>query len=222
MFKDAFYNLLLWCAPELTVVALIKNDELSPVQLGDQGEQNVVDPNRGASGQRVAFSVWAGVELAGGSGRALCISLDEEMRDVHCVCQRLQGTRSCTACGCDQSKDSLVHQLTGWRGKEGKYREERIKIMLIKGRKYKGHKRTQHEGEEKRINDEKLSLYLIIFCHNVCTLGVSHALGFFGVLFFRFFFIYIWNLIWKLWANVEGFSFSSDKNKIVFISGKSP
>lgn len=163
MFKDAFYNLLLWYAPELTVVALIKNDELSPVQLGDQGEQNVVDPNRGASGQRVAFSVWAGVELAGGSGRALCISLDEEMRDVHCVCQRLQGTRSCTACGCDQSKDSLVHQLTGWRGKEGKYREERIKIMLIKGRKYKGHKRTQHEGEEKRINYEKLSLYLIIF-----------------------------------------------------------
>lgn len=107
------HQLLLFCTL-LTIVALIKDDELLPVQFRDKGEQDVVDSNRWSGSQRVALSVWAGVELAGGAGRTVPVSLDEKMGDVHCVCQGLQGACGSTPRGCDQSEDPLVHQLACW------------------------------------------------------------------------------------------------------------
>lgn len=107
---------------QLTVVALIKDDELLPVQLRDEGEQDVVDSNRWTGGQGVALSVRAGVELAGGAGGAVPVPLDEEVGDVHGVRQRLQGAGGRAAGGRDESKDALVHQLTCWReGEKNKW-----------------------------------------------------------------------------------------------------
>ncbi|TNN69635.1 hypothetical protein EYF80_020125 [Liparis tanakae] len=76
---------------------------------------------RWTGSQGVALSFWAGVELAGRAGRAVPVPLDEEVGDVHRIRQRLQGTCSCAASGCDQSEDPLVHELTCWT--EEKYIE---------------------------------------------------------------------------------------------------
>lgn len=108
--------LLLRCSrfSQLTVVALVKDDELLPMQFRDKIEQDVADSNRWPCSQCVALSVWARVELTGSTGCAIPISLNEEVGDVHCICQRLQGTCSCTACRCNQREDPLVHQLACW------------------------------------------------------------------------------------------------------------
>lgn len=102
----------------LTVVALVEDDELVPVQLRHQGEQHLVDADGRPGGQRVALAVWAGVELAGSARRALPVPLDEEVRDVHGVRQRLQCTSGGAARGRDQGQDALVHQLAGWQGEK--------------------------------------------------------------------------------------------------------
>lgn len=105
---------------QLTVIALIKDDELLPVQLWDKGEQDFIDSNRWTGSQGVALSVWAGVELAGSAGCTVPVSLDEEVGNVHRIRQRLQGTCGCAARGCDQSEDPLIHQLTCWKGERKK------------------------------------------------------------------------------------------------------
>lgn len=69
----------------LTVVALVEDDELVPVQLRHQGEQHLVDADGRPGGQCVALAVGAGVKLAGGARRPLPVPLDEEVRDVHGV-----------------------------------------------------------------------------------------------------------------------------------------
>lgn len=99
----------------LTVVALVEDDELEPVQLRHQGEQDVVDAHWRTRGQGVALPVGAGVELAGGAGRPVSVPLDEEVRDVHGIRQRLQRAGRGAAGGRDQSQDPLVHQLAGCR-----------------------------------------------------------------------------------------------------------
>lgn len=99
--------------PTLTVVALVEDDELVPVQLRHQREQHLVDADGRPGGQRVALSVRAGVELAGGARRPLPVPLDEEVRDVHGVRQRLQSAGGSAAGGRDQGEDALVHQLAG-------------------------------------------------------------------------------------------------------------
>lgn len=125
----------------LTIVALVKDDELLPVQLRDEGKQDVVDANRWTCGQCVALSVWAGVELAGGAGRTIPVSLDEEVGNVHRICQGLQGTRRRTACRCDQGEDPLVHQLTCWtRGKRMRMKDKEVRKGM---------------GEKKSINEDK-------------------------------------------------------------------
>lgn len=98
---------------KLTIVTLIEDDELLPVQLGHQSQQDVVDSHRWTCSQSVALSIGAGVELAGSAGGPVPVPLDEEMRDVHCIRQRLQRTCCSAAGGCDQSQNPLIHQLAG-------------------------------------------------------------------------------------------------------------
>lgn len=108
---------------QLTIVTFVKDDELLPIELWHKGQQDVIDSNRRTGSQSVALAIRAGVELAYSSGCTIAISLDEEMRNVHCICQWLQGTGCCAPGGCDQSEDPLVHQLTCWIDVE-KYRKE--------------------------------------------------------------------------------------------------
>lgn len=75
----------------LTVLDVIKHNELLPAQLLHQHQHHVVQAHRRSGRQCVALASWARVELAGRPGRSLAVPLDEKVWYVHSVRQRLQG-----------------------------------------------------------------------------------------------------------------------------------
>ena len=99
--------------PQLTILAVIEHDELLPAQLCHQPEHDVIEAHRWSGGQRVGLPVRTGVQVAGGAWRAPWVSLDKEVWDVHCVCERLQGVGGCATRGCDQGQNPLGHEVTG-------------------------------------------------------------------------------------------------------------
>lgn len=115
--------------PSLTVVALVEDDELLPVELRDEGEQDVTEADGRPGGQRVALAVRAGVELAGGARDAVAVPLDEQVGDVHGVGQGLQGAGGGAARGGDQGQDPLVHQLACWMRKTTKQNEKSFVLI---------------------------------------------------------------------------------------------
>lgn len=77
----------------LTVVAVVEDQELAPAELIDERQHDVAEAHGRPGGQRVASSVSARLERAGGARRAVVATLDVQVRDVHGVRERLQGAR---------------------------------------------------------------------------------------------------------------------------------
>lgn len=73
----------------LTVLAVIENDELVPAEFRDERDHDIIQTHRRAGSQCVAFSVGAGIELALGAGCAVSGPLNEQVRNVHGIRERL-------------------------------------------------------------------------------------------------------------------------------------
>ena len=106
----------------LTILAVVEHDKLLPAQLCHQPEHDVIEAHGRSGGQRVGLAIGAGVQMAGGARRAPWVALDKEMRDVHRVCEGLQGVGRRTTGGRDQGQNPLGHEVTGWkeRGERGR------------------------------------------------------------------------------------------------------
>lgn len=102
----------------LTKIWVIEEDELLPAVLGHHLQDDLVKVDGWADHQGVVVcSRQAAGQRAGGArcpgGRAL----DEEVGDVHGVCERLKAACWHAADGTDQCQDTAIHQLAGWREK---------------------------------------------------------------------------------------------------------
>lgn len=102
----------------LTVVAVVEDEELAPAELVDECEHDVTEAHRRPGGQRVASSVGARLQRAGGARRAVVAALYVQVWDVHGVSEGLQGARRGASGRRHQRQDTLRHQLTRCREKD--------------------------------------------------------------------------------------------------------
>lgn len=109
----------------LTKIRVIEEDELLPAVLRHHLQDDLVKVDGRADHQGVVVcSGKAAGQRAGGARRPRRRALDEEVRDVHGVGQRLKAARWHAADGADQGQDTAVHQLAGLRKKAGADRNE--------------------------------------------------------------------------------------------------
>ena len=110
----------------LTKIWVIEEDELLPAVLRHHLQDDLVKVDRWADHQGVVVcSGQATGQRAGGAGRPSRRALDEEVGDVHGVCQRLKAACWHAADGTDQRQDTTIHQFAGWREKGGAERKDR-------------------------------------------------------------------------------------------------
>lgn len=102
----------------LTIVIIVKNDEFLPGIFGDHSQDDIIQVDRGPHGQRVVVIAVAPGEPTAAPWRSCRGALDEEVRDVHGIGQRLQGSCWCAANGADEGQDALVHQVAGCKKTE--------------------------------------------------------------------------------------------------------
>lgn len=109
----------------LTKIWVVEEDELLPAVLGHHLQDDLVKVDGRADHQGVVVcSRQAAGQRAGGARRPGGRALDEEVGDVHGVCERLKAACWHAANGTDQRQDAAIHQLAGWREKGGAERKE--------------------------------------------------------------------------------------------------
>lgn len=115
----------------LTEIGVVEEDELLPAVLWHHLQDDLIKVDGRADHQGVVVcSGQAAGQRAGGARRPSGRALDEEVRDVHGVRERLQAARRHAADGADQRQDAAVHQLAGWGEGEGEQKEKRGAVIL--------------------------------------------------------------------------------------------
>lgn len=100
----------------LTKIRIIEEDELLPTILGNHLHDDVVEVHRWTNHEGVVIGARnAAGGRAGRTGCPRCGALDEEVGNVHGISQSLKAARRHAADWADQSQDTSIHQLAGWR-----------------------------------------------------------------------------------------------------------